>query len=75
MSSHFYLFFATSLIDSIIQEHDVRFYLSYDIKHARFWRKNVITYSLCTKQCYGRHNVSRKSVNGYNCMERSVACY
>ena len=26
----FYLFFATSLINSIIQEHEFRFYLSYD---------------------------------------------
>ena len=26
----FYLFFETSLINSIIQGHDVRFYLSYD---------------------------------------------
>ena len=30
--SSIYLFFATSLINSIIQDHDVRFYLSYDIK-------------------------------------------
>ena len=29
------------------------------------WRKNVIILSLCTHRCYGRHNVSRKSVN--NC--------
>ena len=28
----FYLFLATSLINSIIQEQNVRFYLSYDIK-------------------------------------------
>ena len=28
----FYLFFATSLINSLIQEHECRFYLSYDIK-------------------------------------------
>ena len=25
-----------------------------------FWRKIL---SLCTKRCYGRHNVSRKSIN------------
>ena len=28
-----------------------------------FWRKNVIFLSLCTQRCYGRHNVSRKSLN------------
>ena len=26
-------------------------------------RKNVIILSLCTQRCYGRHNVSRKSIN------------
>ena len=26
-------------------------------------RKNVVILSLCTQRCYGRHNVSRKSVN------------
>ena len=25
--------------------------------------KNVILLSLCTQRCYGRHNVSRKSIN------------
>ena len=30
---------------------------------SQFWRKNVIILSLCTQRCYGRHNVSRKSVN------------
>ena len=30
---------------------------------SRFWRKNVIILSLCTQRCYGRHNVSRKSIN------------
>ena len=28
-----------------------------------FWRKNVIILSLCTQRCYGRHSVSRKSIN------------
>ena len=62
----FYLFFATSLINSIIQEHEFRFYLSYVIKNtlkSHFWRKNVVILSLCTQRCYGRHYVSRKSVN------------
>ena len=30
---------------------------------SHFWRKNVINSSSCTQSCYGRHNVSRKSVN------------
>ena len=28
-----------------------------------FWRKIVIILSFCTQRCYGRHNVSRKSIN------------
>ena len=28
-----------------------------------FLRKNVIILSLCTQRCYGRHNVSLKSIN------------
>ena len=28
-----------------------------------FWRKIVIVFTLCTQRCYGRHNVSRKSIN------------
>ena len=27
------------------------------------WPKNVIILSLCAHRCYGRHNVSRKSIN------------
>ena len=45
---------------------NVRFYLSYGIKitlKSHFWRKNVINLLLCTQSCYGRHNVSRKSIN------------
>ena len=30
---------------------------------SHFWRKNVIILSLCAQHCYGRHNVSRKSIN------------
>ena len=30
---------------------------------SHFWHKNVIVLSLCTQRCYGRHNVSRKSIN------------
>ena len=30
---------------------------------SRFWRKNVKLLSSCTQRCFGRHNVSRKSVN------------
>ena len=28
-----------------------------------FWRKNVMILSSCTQRCYGRNNVSRKSIN------------
>ena len=30
---------------------------------SHFCRENVIILSLCTQGCYGRHNVSRKSIN------------
>ena len=30
---------------------------------SHFWRKIVIILSLCTQRCYGRHHVSRKSIN------------
>ena len=30
---------------------------------SHFCRKNVIISSLCTQRCYGRHNVSSKSIN------------
>ena len=34
-----------------------------NILKSHFWRKNVIILSLCMQRCYGRHNISRKSVN------------
>ena len=30
---------------------------------SHFWSKNIIILSLCTQRCYGRNNVSRKSIN------------
>ena len=30
---------------------------------SHFWRKTVIILLLCAQRCYGRHNVSRKSIN------------
>ena len=30
---------------------------------SHFWRKNVIILSLYTQRCYGRHNVSRTTIN------------
>ena len=41
---------------------DYIYYMTYTLK-SHFWRKNVIILSLCTQFCYGRHNVSRKSIN------------
>ena len=43
-----------------------KFYVSYDIKitlKTHFFRNYVTILSLCTQHCYGRHNISRKSVN------------
>ena len=46
---------------------DVRFYLSYDVKNtlkSHIWRKKrYVMLSICTQRCYGRHYVSRKSIN------------
>ena len=30
---------------------------------SHFWRKNVMILSSCKQRCYGRNNVSRKSIN------------
>ena len=38
-------------------------YYMTNILKFHFWRKKVIILSLCTQRCYGRHNVSSKSVN------------
>ena len=66
LAEHF-ISLATSLINSIIQEHECEnLFLSYGIKitlKSHFCRKNVMILSLCTQRCYGRHNVSRKYVN------------
>ena len=35
----------------------------YHMIKSHFCRKNVIILSLFTQHCYGRHNVSRKSIN------------
>ena len=53
-------------VPSILSLFRNEFYLSYDkyfemISH--FWRLNVILLSLCTQHCYGRRNVTRKSIN------------
>ena len=41
---------------------DFIFHMTNTLK-SHFWCKNVMILSLCTQRCYGRHNVSRKSVN------------
>ena len=48
--------FGLQMLDSIY--HDIKITLK-----SHFCRKNIIILSLCTHGCYGRHNVSRKSVN------------
>ena len=43
-----------------------RFYLPFGIKitlKSHLWRKNIISLSICTQRCYGRHNISRRSLN------------
>ena len=41
---------------------DSIYHMTYTLK-SHFWRKNVTILSLCTQRYYGRHNVSRKSIN------------
>ena len=42
---------------------DSIYHMTKNTLKSHFWRKNVIFFSLCTQRCYGRHNVSRKSIN------------
>ena len=51
---------------------DYIYYVTNTLK-SHFWRKNLIILSLCTQRCYGRHTVSRKSINHYSCMGISYA--
>ena len=66
LSLAFYLFSATSLINKFnntrVRMLDYIYHMTNTLK-SRFWRKNIIIFSLCTQRCYGRHNVSRKSIN------------
>ena len=39
------------------------FYHMTNTLKSHFWRKNVMILPSCTQRCYGRHNVSRKSIN------------
>ena len=41
---------------------DSIYYMTNTLK-SYFGCKNVMILSLCTQRCYGRHNVSRKSIN------------
>ena len=54
--------FRTSLINPRARILDSIYHMTNTLK-SHFWRKIVIILSLCTQRCYGRHNVSRKSIN------------
>ena len=47
----------------------------YHMIKSHFCRKNVIILSLFTQRCYGRHNVSRKSINHYSCIDTCIYSY
>ena len=49
---------------------DFTYHMTNTLK-SHFWRKNVMILSSCTQRCYGRPDVSRKSVNhlGDNCIQ------
>ena len=52
--------------NEFIKLNNTRAQMSDSIYHmikSHFFHKHVIILSLCTQQCYGRHNVSRKSIN------------
>ena len=57
---------------------NVRFCLLYGIKinsKSHFWRKHVLILSIYTQRCYGRHNVSQKSVNhSFSCLSILLYC-
>ena len=42
---------------------------------SHFWRYNVMILSSCTQRCYGRNNVSRKSLNHYWFTDFIAWCY
>ena len=42
---------------------------------SHFWCKNVMILSSCTQRCYGRHNVSRKSINHWWFIDFIAWCY
>ena len=50
------------LNDTRVRMLDSIYHMTNTLK-SHFWRKKVIIASLCTQRCYGRHNVSRKSIN------------
>ena len=41
---------------------DIIYHMTTTLK-SHFWRENVLILSSCTQRCYGRNNVSRKSIN------------
>ena len=58
------------MLDSIYHIYDIKTTLK-----SHFCRKNLIILSLCTQHCYGRHNVSRKSVNHSWFIDFIAWCY
>ena len=59
-------FFSLILINSIKQEHECSFFLSYEIKislKSHFSRKNAIMYATSLRTSFHTCNVTPKSVN------------
>ena len=50
---------------------DFTYHMTNTLK-SDFWRKNVIILSLCAQNCYGRHNVSCKSINHLSILMHNV---
>ena len=42
---------------------DSIYHMTLRLLKSHLCRKNVILMSLCMQRCYGRHNISRKSIN------------
>ena len=47
---------------------DSLYHMTHTLK-SHFCRKNVSILLLCTQRYYGRHNVSRKSIIHYSCID------
>ena len=65
MSAHSFIKFIKQVWENKTRSQTIYFFYHMTLKYFEisFLPYKVIILSLCTQRCYGRHNVSRKSVN------------